>query len=268
MSTRTSPIIPPTDTLALVYPLSPQPLMIPPRLEDHLEDPPAPLTLEEQLSDPAPEEALVMVSDPTPPIQPQVPEGYICYDPTDPNHSHYVRKIHLYCEPYNTPQFPHYIHFENDMGMHQHYTYSLMEDNRPQGTPYGWPIEAKPFTGPNSHLDISAENTSLGIFDTHYAKSLEVDASLYAVRNYGVLADVDKYHIKMLDYEDLLECQAAVEKDLCQWRKIITPIRKHLVLSQACQCIHPYLQGLLPIPKPPCYIPTDVEIHQCPTMSL
>ena len=234
MSTPNSPTIPPTEVPALAYPPSPQPLMVPPRLEDHLENPPAPLTLEEWLGDPVPAEALVMVHDPTPPIWPQTLEGYVHYDPTNPNHVHYVRKIHLHREPYDTPQLPHYVRFEHDMGMHQHYAYGLMSNDRPQGTPYGWPIEAKPFTGPIPHLDVSVNNTSLGIFDTHYAKLLEVDASLYAVRDYGVLADVDKYHIKMLDYEDLLAHQAQVDKDLCSWRDTITPIQKCLVSSQAC----------------------------------
>ena len=90
------------------------------------------------------------------------------------------------------------------MGMHQHYAYGLMSNDGPQGTPYSWPIEAKPFTGPIPHLDVSVDNTSLGIFDARYARSLEVDASLYTVCDYRVLANVDKYHIKMLDYEDLL----------------------------------------------------------------
>ena len=233
MSDPNSPIIPPTEVHALTYPPSPQPLMVPPRLEDCLDDPPAPLTLEEQLSDLAPEETLVMTWDPTPPRQPQVPEGYVHYDPTDPNHIRYVRKIHLHHEPYNTPQLPHYVRFEHNMGMHQHYAYGLMDDNEPRSTPYGWPIEAKPFSEPIPHLDVSVDNTALGIFDTCYAKSLEVDASLYAIRDFGVLADVDKYRVKMLDYEDLLTRQAQVEKDLHSWRDSITPIRKHLVASQA-----------------------------------
>ena len=95
-----------------------------------------------------------------------------------------------------------------------------------------------------------------------------MDASLYAVRDFGVLADVDKYRVKMLDYEDLLARQSQVEKDLRSWREAITPIQKRLVDSQACRRVHPYLQGLLPIPRPPRYIATDAEIHQHPTMSL
>ena len=154
------------------------------------------------------------------------------------------------------------------MGMHQHYAYSLMNNDGPRGTPYGWPIKVKPFTEPIPHLNTSVDNTSLGIFDTCYTRSLEVDTSLYAVCDYRVLADVDKYCIKMLDYEDLLAHQAKVEKDLCKWCKAITPIRQCLVSSQACQCMHPYLRGLLPIPQPPRYIATDAEIFQCPTMSL
>ena len=110
------------------------------------------------------------------------------------------------------------------MGMHQHYAYGLMEDDGPRGTPYGWPIEAKAFTGPIPHLNVSVDNTSLGIFDAHFARSLEVDTSLYAIRDYGVLADVDRYCIRMLDYEDLLARQAQVDKDLHRWHDTITPI--------------------------------------------
>ena len=129
MSTPNSPAAQPTDIPALVYPPSPPPLMVPPRLEDRLEDPPAPLTLAERLEDAAPVEALSMVRDPTPPMRPQTPEGYVHYDPTDPNHLRYVRKIHLHREPYDTPQLPHYVRFEHDMGMHQHYAYGLMKDD-------------------------------------------------------------------------------------------------------------------------------------------
>ena len=37
---------------------------------------------------------------------------------------------------------------------------------------------------------------------------------------------------------------------------------------QARRHVHPYLQGLLPIPRPPCYIATDPEIFQNPTLSV
>ena len=268
MSVPDVPSALPTEMPALAYPPSPQPLMVPPRLEDRLEDPPTPLTLEERLDNPTPEETLVTHHDPTPLAQPQTPEGYVHYDPTDPNHVRYVRKIHLHREPYDTPQFPHYVRFEHDMGMHQHYAYGLMQDDGPRGTPYGWPIEAKPFTAPIPHLDTSVDNTALGIFDARYVRSLEVDASLYALCDYGVLADVDKYRIKMLDYEDLLERQEAVTRDLRQWRDAITPIWRRLTDAQARRRVHPYLQGLLPIPKPPRYITTDLEIFQHPTLSL
>ena len=87
MSTPNSPNVQPTETPTLAYPPSPPPIKVPPRLEDRLKDPLAPLTLEEQLGDMAPGEALVMHHDPTPPLRPQTPEGYIHYDPTDPNHA-------------------------------------------------------------------------------------------------------------------------------------------------------------------------------------
>ena len=177
MSAPNSPNTQPLEVPALAYPPSPQPLMVPPRLENRLEDPPAPLTLEERLGDVISEEALVSHRDPTPPARPQTPEGYVHYDPSDPNHARYVQRIHLHREPYDTPQFPHYVCFEHDMGMHQHYAYGLMSDDGPRGIPYGWPLEAKPFTAPIPHLDTSVDNSALGIFDACYARSLEVDAS-------------------------------------------------------------------------------------------
>ena len=268
MSAPNSPHTQPLEVPALAYPPSPQPLMVPPRLEDRLEDPPASLTLEEQLGDVVSEEAPVMHRDPTPPTRPQTPEGYVHYDPSDPNHARYVQKIHIHREPYDTPQFPHYVRFEHDMGMHQHYAYGLMSDDGPRGIPYGWPIEAKPFTAPIPHLDASVDNSALGIFDARYTRSLEVDASLYAIRDFGVLADVDKYRIKMLDYEDLLGRQEALTRDLRQWRDTITPIRRRLTEAQARRRVHPYLQGLIPIPKPPRYISTGAKIFQNPTLSL
>ena len=67
-----------------------------------------------------------------------------------------------------------------------------MDVEEPPVTPYGWPMEAKPFDGPIPHLGVSVDNSALGIFDTQYTKSLEVDASLYTVQDYGVLADVNK----------------------------------------------------------------------------
>ena len=47
MSTPNSPHTLPTKTPALAYPPSPQPLMVPPRLEDCIKDPPASLVLGE-----------------------------------------------------------------------------------------------------------------------------------------------------------------------------------------------------------------------------
>ena len=224
MSTPNSPSTPPTEIPALAYPPSPQPLMVPPRLEDRIEDPPAVLTLGERLENTESEGALIMHRDPSPPIRPQTPEGYVRYDPTDPNHARQVKKIHLHRSPHDSPQFPYYVHFVHDMTAHQHYVYRLMDDEGPHTTPYGWPMEAKPFQDPIPHLDTTIDNAALGIFDARYAKSLEVDASLYALRDYRALADVDKYRSHMLDYKDLLLQQAQVERDLCTWRTAIAPI--------------------------------------------
>ena len=175
-----------------------------------------------------------MHRDPSPPIRPQTPEGYVHYDPTDPNHVRQVKKIHLHRPPHDSPQFPHYVCFVHDMNTHQHYIYGLMNDEGPHATPYGWPMEAKPFRDPIPHLDTTIDNAALRIFDARYARSLEVDTSLYAVRDHGALADVDKYHSHMLDYEDLLLRQAQVEQDLRKWHTAIAPIRWRLEDTQLC----------------------------------
>lgn len=87
------------------------------------------------------------------------------------------------------------------------------------------------------------DNSELGIFDSHYAKSLEVDAYLYTVWDYRARTDVNKYCSYMLDYEDLLTHQAQVEQDLRKWHVLIAPICCHLELTQLCCHVHPYLQG-------------------------
>lgn len=184
-------------------------------------------------------------------MQHQTPEGYVHYDPTDPNHVRHVRKIHLHHTPYNTPQLPHYVHFVHDMSSHQHYVYGLMNDEEPPATPYGWPLEAKLFRDPIPHLDASVDNSTLGIFNACYTKSLEVDASLYAVHDYGSLMDIDKYRTYMLDYEDLLTRQAQIEQDLHKWHTSITPIRQFLESSQIHHCVHPTYKVYSPFPNPP-----------------
>ena len=269
MSPSNSPINPLTELPGLVYPPSPQPLMVPPRLEDCMEDPPAPLALAERLESPVPEEVPVPPS-PSPPVpaRSQTPEGYARYDPGDPNHVRHVRKIHLYCTPDDKPQLPHYVRFIHDMGLHQHYVYGLRDDAIPPTTPYGWKLEAAPYTGTIPCLDATVDNAALGIFDACYARVLEVDATLYTVRDYGVFADIDMYHDHMLEYKELTACQAQVDRELCKWHTAITPIRERLTAAQARRRVHPYLHGLLPIPCPPSSITSFGEATLHPTMTI
>ena len=269
MSPSNSPTNPLAELPSLAYPPSPQPLMVPPRLEDRMEDPPAPLALADQLESPAPEEVPALPS-PSPPVpaRSQTPEGYTHYDPDDPNHVRHVRKIHLYCTPDDKPQLPHYVRFIHDMGLHQHYIYGLRDDAIPPTTPYGWKLEAAPYTGTIPHLDTTIDNAALGIFDACYARVLEVDAALYAVHDYGVLANVDMYCDRMLEYEELTAHQAQVDQELRKWHTAITPIRKRLTAAQARRRVHPYLHGLLPIPRPPSSITSFREATPHPTMTM
>lgn len=225
MSTPNSPIPHSPEPAPLAYPPSLPALMVLPPLQDQIEDPPTPLPLGEYLSNPTPEE--VPVPESPPPFtttRPQTPEGYTCYNPNDPNHVKYVTRIHLHREPYDAPQLPHYVKFTHNLGLNQHYVHGLMNNTTPPTTPYGWLLEAAPFTDPIPHLDTSVNNEALGIFDACYTKITEVDASLYVVHNYRVLANVDKYCALMLDYEDLLAGQAKVAQDLQDWRQQIHPI--------------------------------------------
>jgi hypothetical protein len=153
------------------YPDSPPALPIPPPLLERIADPPAPLTLAQCISTTTLEEVIEackkelgdspqafyndpwrtpMYHDPppTPPCMGTLaPTGYFRYEPEDPNHSKYVRKIAL--NPFvDPPVFPHYVQFYHNFCTHQHYVHSMRDDDVPPQTVYGWPLEAAPFIGP------------------------------------------------------------------------------------------------------------------------
>ena len=239
-----------TPSLTLLSP-SPPPHAEPLPLADRIDNPPLPLTLEECIDDPGLETELL----PTSPLPikiswPSTPEGYVHFDPANPNHAKYARKIHLYRDPNNTPQFPHFIHFVHNLGLNQHYMLTLHDNAVPPTAPYGWTLEAAPFMGPFP-FPVYKNNEVLGIFDARYNKSRQVDVALYAICDYGLLAEVDKYRSQMLDYEDIVTCHNKVNKDLQDWHARITPTHQCLVTSQARSHVHPYLNKSLPIPAPP-----------------
>jgi hypothetical protein len=120
---------------------------------------------------------------PSPPGQ-QPPTSYVQYEPGDPNHDKYVEKIAL-DPPFRTPLDPHYVRFDLDFESHQHYVLGLRDDSDPPHQAYSWPLQAAPFIGPKISPTRS-DNTVLGIFDTGYPGSVEVDIALYKLRDYGV----------------------------------------------------------------------------------
>jgi hypothetical protein len=130
------------------YPDSPPALPIPPTLAEQISDPPTPLTLIQCISTATLEEVIAacdqelgdcpwafyndpwrspMHHDPPPtppPMGTLPPTGYFRYDPEDPNHSKYVRKIAL--NPFvDNPVFPHYVQFYHDFCTHQQYVHSM-----------------------------------------------------------------------------------------------------------------------------------------------
>ena len=181
------------------------------------------------------------------------PRGYAVYDPTNFNHTRYTQKIHLYKGEFpDVPVYPHYVKFEHHYDDNQHYAYGIRDDADPPEVAYGWPIEAAPFIGPNLPTN-GVDNEALGVFDASYDDSIKVDIAVYALKDYGVTADVDRYRGHMLDYDDLLARKRQLDKELIGWRSKYQPIRNRLVSAQARNRIHPYLHGLAPIPAPPLY---------------
>jgi hypothetical protein len=254
--------------------LTSSPLSIPPPLFEHISDPPSPLSLVEHIGNVATEGIPIMDPEmiqelynrdrspssnpsniplpwtPSPPPMGQLaPTGYVKYDPLDPNHTRQgEHKIHL--QPYGEPESPHYIHFTLDYVDHTHHVYGLRDDADPPSTPYGWPLVTTPFMGP-APSPLVVNNDAMAIFDHRYFEYEEVDAALYALREYGVTADVDHYQGLRADHKSLLARQRQLDRDLSSWRNKMGVVRKRLFEAKVRSHIHPYLKHHKPIPKPP-----------------
>jgi hypothetical protein len=207
----TSPMVPPSTLPS-------------PTLLSRIRDPPPPLSLYHRISPPTEplslEETIeiceAMLGDgpravfhdppptPSPPGQ-RAPTSYVRYEPGDPNHDKYVEQIAL-DPPYGTPQDPHYVCFDLDFESHQHYVLGLRDDSDPPRQAYGWPLQAAPFIGPKIS-PARSDNSALGIFDAGYPGAIEVDIALYELRDYGVLADVDRYRPHVGVREPLVPAQ-------------------------------------------------------------
>jgi hypothetical protein len=180
------------------------------------------------------------------------PTGYFRYDPEDPNHSKYIRKITL--NPFvDPPVFPHYVQFYHDFRTHQHYIHSMRDDAVPPQTAYSWPLEAAPFIGPPLPTPI-ANNKQLNIFNTHHLDARSVDAALYALDDYGVIADVNQYRGSMTEYKTLLAKQSILDHDFYVWRSKSHTICKCLHAVHARSRLHPYLSRQECLPAPPGYL--------------
>jgi hypothetical protein len=90
----------------------------------------------------------------------------------------------------------------------------------------------------------------MGIFNHHYFEYEEVDAALYALRDYGVTADIDCYRGLRADYKGLLGRQHKLERDLSNWHNKMGVVHKRLFEAKVRSHIHPYLERCKPIPKP------------------
>jgi hypothetical protein len=273
------------------YPDSPPAIPIPPPLSERISDPPVPLTLMQQISSATLEEVIATCerelgdgprgtyNDPwrspmyrvPPPTPPPIgiipPTGYTRYDPADLNHSKYVRKIAL--NPFiDEPVSPHYVQFYHDFCSHQHYVHGMRDDANPPNTAYRWPLEAVPFIGPPLSPAV-ANNEVLNLLDTRNLDARSVDAALYALDDYGLTADVDRYRHSMTEYEALLARQSILDRDFYVWRSKSTTLCKRLHAGQARSRLHPYLSGQEWLPAPPGYLGSwNTNITAPPSLSM
>jgi hypothetical protein len=230
-----------------------------PTLLSRIRDPPPPLSLYHRISPPTEplslEETIEIckatlgdgprVSLPRPPPTPS-PPGQNPPPPTFSTSQEIPTMTSMWKRSHSTPPSglpsdPHYVCFDLDFESHQHYVLGLRDDSDPPHQAYGWPLQAAPFIGPKIS-PARSDNSALGIFDAGYPGAIEVDIALYELRDYGVLADVDRYRAHMLEYENLLSQCKILEDKFFKWRSKSTPLRQRLEKAQARSRLHPYLQ--------------------------
>jgi hypothetical protein len=215
-----------------------------------------------------PGEPPCIITPPTPsPLGNHAPMGYFRYDPEDLNHSKYTRKIAL--NPFvDEPVWPHYVQFYHDFCTHQHYVHGMQDNANPPQTSYGWPLEAAPFVGPSLPATM-ANNEVLNIFNSHHLDAQSIDAALYTLDNYGLIADVDRYRSSMTQYKALLSRQTLLDQEFYVWRSKSMTLCKRLHAAQARSCLHPYLSGQECISAPPGYLGSwNTTTTNLPTLSM
>jgi hypothetical protein len=96
-----------------------------------------------------------------------------------------------------------------------------------------------------------------------------VNATLYVLDNYGLIADVDHYRSSMTEYEALLTRQSILDQDFYVWRSKLMILCKHLHAAQARSRLHPYLSGQECLPAPPGYLGSwNTATTNPPTLSM
>jgi hypothetical protein len=250
-------------------PNSPSPLPIP--LADRIENAPFPLPLTERLdmstpppefpSAPSPSEELhyppmttagmvtpTFSEESSYTTQPErdaaKPDNYMIYDRRLENHIKYGEKIHL---PTGDYKYPHYIRFNHDYVNHHHHIFTTHKDV--EGMPYGWTLEATPFMGPKPSPLIT-NSDHLAPFTNAYHFKKEVDITLYAIDDPGLIADVNRHQVLEEEEWQLAHHRRELENDTFDLHQKLQPICQRLCKAQAYPCIHPYLTGKAKVPFP------------------
>lgn len=113
------------------------------------------------------------------------------------NHVKYGNKLTL---EDGTQGYPHYIRFDHDYVDHHHYVH--IHHHKLDGIPYGWPLMATPFMGP-CPSPLIADSMNLAPFTHNYPFHWEVDITLYAIDDHGLITDVD-VHRELEEQEHLI----------------------------------------------------------------
>ena len=113
-------------------------------------------------------------------------EGFVLYNWGLANHVCYRRTINP--NDGRDPLHPHYLKFNFDYIDYHHYIHARRFDD--DEVPYSWPLQAAPFKGPCVSPEVADVNNHTP-FTINYPYAPEVDITLYAIDDMGLIVDVD-----------------------------------------------------------------------------
>lgn len=143
------------------------------------------------------------------------------------NHVKYGNKLTL---EDGTQGYPHYIRFDHDYVDHHHYVH--IHHHKLDGIPYGWPLMATPFMGP-CPSPLIADSMNLAPFTHNYPFHWEVDITLYAIDDHGLITDVD-VHRELEEQEHLIAHHHwELDNDTLHLEHKLGPIHQRLHATQA-----------------------------------